>query len=243
MSIISQDIISNSGIIINQDKELYSFNLDTILLYNFAKPAQKGKIVDLCSGNGAIGLTLASKTKAEIYLVEIQKELARLSQKSIVDNHLEKQAHLINADLKDIKSYLDHDTIDTIVCNPPYFKVNQRTATKENPVLAKARHEVLLDLADVCYAIKVLLKENSHAFLVYRPERLTELLIEMAKQKLQARRLRFVRTTKEKTANLVLVDAVKTVKEASLQVEPDLVMYDDDHQLSEEANQIINGKQ
>ena len=242
MSINSQDIISNSGIIINQDKELYSFNLDTILLYNFAKPAQKGKIVDLCSGNGAIGLTLANKTKAQIYLVEIQKKLAELSQNSIEDNHLDNQVHLINADLKDIQKYLDHDTIDTIVCNPPYFKVNQNTATKENPVLANARHEILADLEDVCYAIKVLLKENSHVFLVYRPERLTELLIEMSKQKLQARKLRFVRTTKQKVANLVLVDAVKTVKEASLQIEPDLVMYDDNHQLSEEANQIINGK-
>ena len=160
MSINSQDIISNSGIIINQDKELYSFNLDTILLYNFAKPAQKGKIVDLCSGNGAIGLTLANKTKAQIYLVEIQKKLAELSQNSIEDNHLDNQVHLINADLKDIQKYLDHDTIDTIVCNPPYFKVNQNTATKENPVLANARHEILADLEDVCYAIKVLLKEN-----------------------------------------------------------------------------------
>lgn len=56
MSINSQDTIANSGIKINQDKELYSFNLDTILLYNFANPAKKGKVVDLCAGNGAIGL-------------------------------------------------------------------------------------------------------------------------------------------------------------------------------------------
>lgn len=241
MSIYSQDIISNSGIIINQNKKLYSFNLDTILLYNFARTVKKGKIVDLCSGNGAIGLSLASKTNAQIYLVEIQEELAQLSQKSIEDNKLEQQVHLINDDLKNVQKHINHDTVDMLVCNPPYFKVSDQTALKENPVLAVARHELKANLEDVLYAIKVLLKENSHAYLVYRPERLSELMILMSQQRLQPKRLRFVRTSFRKEANLVLVDAVKTVKKASLKVEPDLIIYDDDHQLSKEANQIING--
>lgn len=242
MSIYSQDIISNSGIIINQDKKLYSFNLDTILLYNFAKPAKKGKVVDLCAGNGAIGLSLAAKTKAAIYLVEIQKELAALAQKSIVDNQLERQVHLINDDLKNVQQYIAHDTVDTIVCNPPYFKLNKQVSIKDNPVLAIARHELKADLTDILSSIKVLLKENSHAYIVYRPERLSELLTIMTQQRLQPKRMRFVRSMKNKTANLVLIDAIKTVRLASLKVEPDLVIYDENHQLSKEASLIINGK-
>lgn len=242
MSINSQDTIANSGIKINQDKELYSFNLDTILLYNFANPAKKGKVVDLCAGNGAIGLSLASKTSAKIYLVEIQKKLADLAQQSITDNHLASQVALINDDLKNVQQYIAHDTVDTIVCNPPYFKVTDQTAIKDNTVLAIARHELKADLKDILSAIKVLLKENSHAYLVYRPQRLSDLLVTMNEEKLQAKRLRFVRTTAKKDANLVLVDAIKTVKTASLKVEPDLVIYDENHQLSKEADLIINGK-
>ncbi|WP_338232391.1 tRNA1(Val) (adenine(37)-N6)-methyltransferase [Companilactobacillus muriivasis] len=242
MSINSQDIISNSGIIINQDKELYSFNLDTILLYNFAKPVKKGKVVDLCAGNGAIGLSLAAKTRTQIYLVEIQTELAKLSQQSIVDNHLEQQVHSINDDLKNVQKYLAHDTIDTIVCNPPYFKLSDSTVIKDNPVLAIARHELKADLTDILSTIKILLKENSHAFIVYRPERLSELFSIMTQEKLQPKRIRFVRSTATKDANLVLLDVVKTVKAASLRVEPDLVIYDVNHQLSKEASLIINGK-
>ncbi|MFH5810502.1 tRNA1(Val) (adenine(37)-N6)-methyltransferase [Companilactobacillus sp. FL22-1] len=242
MSIYSQDVIANSGIIINQDKKLYSFNLDTILLYNFAKPVKKGKVVDLCSGNGAIGLSLAAKTSAQIYLVEIQKELADLSKKSIDDNHLEEQVHLINDDLKNIQQYLAHDTIDTIVCNPPYFKLSEKTSIKENPVLAVARHELKANLTDILSTIKVLLKENSHAYLVYRPERLSELLTIMSQERLQPKRLRFVRSTKDKNANLMLLDVIKTVKTASLKVEPDLVIYNENHQLTEEAKFLINGK-
>ena len=242
MSINSQDIISNSGIIINQDKKLYSFNLDTILLYNFAKPVKKGKVVDLCAGNGAIGLSLAAKTKAQIYLVEIQKELADLAQQSIVDNHLTEQIHLINDDLKNVQQNLNHDTIDTIVCNPPYFKLDEQTSIKENQVLAIARHELKTNLTDILSTIKMLLKENSHAFIVYRPERLSELLSVMTSQRLQPKRMRFVRSTATKDANLVLLDVTKTVKTASLKVEPDLVIYDQNHQLTKEASKIINGK-
>lgn len=242
MSINSQDTIANSGVKINQDKELYSFNLDTILLYNFANPAKKGKVVDLCAGNGAIGLSLTSKTSAKIYLVEIQKKLSDLAQQSIIDNHLSKQVTLINDDLKNVQQYIAHDTVDTVVCNPPYFKVTDQTAIKDNSVLAIARHELKANLKDILSAIKFLLKENSHAYLVYRPQRLSDLLVTMAEEKLQAKRLRFVRTTANKDANLVLVDAIKTVKTASLRVEPDLVIYDENHQLSKEANLIINGK-
>ncbi|CAJ1177637.1 methyltransferase [Companilactobacillus crustorum] len=242
MSIISQDIISNSKIVINQDKELYSFNLDTILLYNFAKPVKKGKVVDLCAGNGAIGLSLASKTNAAIYLIELQKQLADLSKKSISDNNLDGQVFSINDDLKNIQEYIAHDTVDTLVCNPPYFKVNEQTAIKDNSVLAIARHELKTTLKEIISTIKIVLKENSHAFLVYRPERLSELLSLMVQEKLQPKRLRFVRSSSQKDANLVLIDAIKTVKTASLKVEPDLVIYDENHQLSKEANLIINGK-
>jgi len=242
MSDISQDIISNSGIIINQDKKLYSFNLDTILLYNFAKPVKKGKVVDLCAGNGAIGLSLSAKTQADIYLVEIQKKLAALAQKSIDDNNIGQQVHLINDDLLNIQKHINHDSVDTIVCNPPYFKVTDKTAIKDNPVLAIARHELKANLQDILSTIKILLKENSHAYIVYRPERLPELFSIMAQQKLQAKRMRFVRSVVTKDANLVLLDVIKTVKEASLKVEPDLVIYDKNQKLSKEANLIINGR-
>ncbi|APX72621.1 tRNA1(Val) (adenine(37)-N6)-methyltransferase [Companilactobacillus allii] len=240
MSNISKDIISNSGITINQNKELYSFNLDTILLYNFARPIKKGKIVDLCSGNGALGLSLASKTSAHIYLVELQKELSKLAEKSLVDNDLMSQVTSINDDIKNVQKYLHHDSIDMIVCNPPYFTSKDSTIIKDNPILAIARHELKTDLNEVLYTIKVLLKENSHVYIVYRPDRLSELFSKMSDNKIQPKRIRFVRSHINDDANLVLVDAIKTVKESSLKVEPDLIMYEND-KLSLEAKKQIEG--
>lgn len=240
MTKMSKDIIAKTGIVINQDKDLYSFNLDTILLYNFTKPTQKGRIVDLCSGNGAVGLTLSAKTKAQIYLVELQKVLADLSKISIIENHLENQVVSINDDLKNISKYIDHDSIDTIVCNPPYFSKDVKTKIKDNEVLAIARHELTTNLNEVLHTCMILLKENSHLFLVYRPDRLTELLATMSNNKLQPKEIKFVRSKKDSVANLVLIDAIKTLKVGSVKVLPDLVMYDG-NELSQEAKQILNG--
>lgn len=238
MSNLSQDIISNSGVRIYQDKELYSFNLDTILLYNFAKPAKKGSIVDLCAGNGAIGLSLTAKTKAKIYLVEIQKQLADLAQKGIIENNLSGQVELINDDISNVQEYITHDTIDTIVCNPPYFPIESHKQIKDNPVLAIARHELKTNLSKILYISKVLLKENSHLYMVYRPERMDELIKCLLENKLRPKRIRFVRTSVNKNANLLLVDAVKTVNESSMIVEPDLIMYEN-NVLTQEAKDIL----
>ncbi|MQS44393.1 tRNA1(Val) (adenine(37)-N6)-methyltransferase [Companilactobacillus mishanensis] len=240
MTKISKDIIANSGITINQDKSLYSFNLDTILLYDFAKPSKKGTVVDLCSGNGAIGLSLAAKTSARIFLVEIQQKLADLAQTSIVENNLSEQVTEINDDLKNIQKYIDHDTVDTIVCNPPYFLKEQATKIKDNEVLAIARHEIMTNLDTILKVSKILLKENSHLFMVYRPERLTELLSKMNENMIQPKRIRFVRSRSDTNSNLILIDAIKTVKTASVQILPDLVMYSGD-ELTNEARKIING--
>ncbi|AKP66675.1 tRNA1(Val) (adenine(37)-N6)-methyltransferase [Companilactobacillus ginsenosidimutans] len=239
MTKISKDIIANSGIVINQDKDLYSFNLDTILLYNFVNPTKKGKLVDLCSGNGAIGLTLASETPVQIYLVEIQKQLADLAKLSIKENNLSEQVYSINDDLKNIQKYIDHDTVDTIVCNPPYFKSKSDTKLKDNPVLAIARHELKTDLNEILHNSMILLKQNAHIFMVYRPDRLSDLLTAMNNNMIQPKRIRFVRTQTDSIANLVLVDAIKTIKSAALEVLPDLVMYDGD-KLTKEAKDILN---
>ncbi|WP_010623631.1 tRNA1(Val) (adenine(37)-N6)-methyltransferase [Companilactobacillus versmoldensis] len=239
MKKITKDIIANSGIVINQDKSLYSFNLDTVLLYDFSIPAKRGKIVDLCSGNGAIGLSLAAKTKAKIYLVELQTQLSKLAEQSINENNLQQQVESINDDLKNVQKYIAHDTVDTIVCNPPYFAKNETTKIKDNPVLAIARHELKTDLNQILHMSMILLKENSHLFLVYRPDRLAELLKKMVENKLQPKQIRFVRTHANSEANLLLVDAIKTNHSASLKILPDLVMYDGDS-LTGEAKEILH---
>lgn len=48
-----------------QSKEVFSFSIDAVLLANFPQLPKKGKIVDLCLGNGAVGLFVSRKTSTQ----------------------------------------------------------------------------------------------------------------------------------------------------------------------------------
>lgn len=83
-----------------QSKEVFSFSIDAVLLANFPQLPKKGKIVDLCAGNGAVGLFVSRKTAAMIDQIELQPRLADMGQRSILLNKLEKQVTMYERDLK-----------------------------------------------------------------------------------------------------------------------------------------------
>lgn len=82
-----------------QSSEVFSFSIDAVLLANFARVPKRGKIIDLCAGNGAIGL-FKSKTTALIDQIELQPRLADMGKRSILLNQLENQMTMHELDLK-----------------------------------------------------------------------------------------------------------------------------------------------
>ena len=63
------DQLSAQGVQIIQSSEVFAFSLDAVLLADFVRPNQRQqiKIVDLCAGNGAIGLFLHHKLGGHFY--------------------------------------------------------------------------------------------------------------------------------------------------------------------------------
>lgn len=97
------DQLYANDIKIIQSPSVFSFSLDAVLLAHFAAPPLKShaKIVDLCAGNGAVGLFLTAKTKAQIIEIELQERLAQMAQRSVYLNQLEDQVAVLNIDLND----------------------------------------------------------------------------------------------------------------------------------------------
>ena len=116
------DQLFSTDVKIIQNKEVFSYSIDSVLLSRFPKIPKKGLIVDLCSGNGAVGLFASTRTEAPITLVELQERLADMAQRSVTLNQLEDQVTVVNDDLKNLLDHTPRSQVDLILCNPPYFK-------------------------------------------------------------------------------------------------------------------------
>ncbi len=82
--------------------------------------------------------------------------------------------------------------MDTVLCNPPYFKDRPQSVKNPNPHLAIARHELSANLDQILAVTSDLLKMNGKAYFVHRPERLDDLFSTMATNRLAPKRIRFV---------------------------------------------------
>lgn len=222
------DQLYSNNVKIIQSTEVFSFSLDAVLLADFTKVSSKRikKIVDLCAGNGAVGLFLSQKTAAQITEVEIQPRLADMANRSIKLNGLENQFNVINDDLSKSLDYIKKDSVDVITCNPPYFLNYDTSKKNDNEYMAIARHEIKTNLDKIMMISSSMLKTNGKMYVVFRPDRLSDLIINMRKYHLEPKQIKFVYPQQGKNANMVLVEAIKDGKMNGLKILPEIVVYD-----------------
>lgn len=221
---------------IDQDRG-HAFNLDTVLLADFVKlPYRIKHVIDVGTGNGAIALYLSEKTKAKITAIEIQESRYLKAKDNVSLNQLEHQIEVIH------KDYLDtaYMHIDAIVCNPPFFKVNDSSLLNEEESITIARHEVKLDLESLIKKVSEQLKFGGKFFMIHRPDRLSDIFEYTKKYQLELKRLKFVHPYVDKTANHILVECVKQGGK-ELILEPPLILYKEKHNLTEQAKKILGG--
>ncbi len=236
------DQLISQGIQIIQSPDVFSFSLDAVLLSNFPRLPKKGIIVDLCAGNGAVGLFISSKTQAKIIGIELQEKLADMAARSIQLNHLEQKVSIRQMDLKDSTNVIDPDSVDLVVCNPPYFKESALTNKNPNPHLAIARHEIHTTLEEVIETSAKLLKMNGRLALVHRPERFLEILQLMEKNRIAPKIIRFVYPKANKEANTILIEGIKDGKPNGIRFLPPLFVYGGDNQYLPEIREMLYGK-
>ena len=100
MSIVLNDLFDYDGMKIYQDSDKFKFSLDSILLAEFVDNLNVDTIVDFCTGNAPVPLILSTKTKAKMYVFEIQKNIYDLAVKSIDINKLNQQIVVYNDNLR-----------------------------------------------------------------------------------------------------------------------------------------------
>lgn len=220
-----------------QRSDIFTFSIDAILLAKFVTiPKKCTKIIDLCTGNGAIPLMLSLRTKAEIQAVEIQKTLYDLLTKSIAYNELEEQVIPIHQDIVQLKDEVKWGSYDVVTCNPPYFPITKDHYYNDNEKLTYARHEIACSLEDVVRISAKLLNFNGKFALVHRPERIVEIITLMEKYKMAPKRIQFVHPRKNKEANIVLIEGVRGGKRGTKTLPP-IIVYGDGTEYTKEFKQ------
>lgn len=237
------DQLFSTDVKIIQNRQVFSYSVDSVLLSRFPKmPAQKSLIVDLCSGNGAVGLFASTRTKAQIIQVELQERLADMNRRSIALNDLGDQVSVINDDLSNLTAHIPRSHVDLILCNPPYFKVDETSNLNESEHYLLARHEIATNLEAICQVAQQVLKSNGRLAMVHRPDRFLDILDTLRTYKLAPKRIQFVYPKASKEANMLLIEAIKDGSTDGLKILPPLVVHEENGDYTPEIHEIYYGK-
>ncbi len=235
-------LLNDACMRIIQSPTAFAFSLDAVLLAHFAYvPVKKGRILDLCTGNGVIPLLLTKRTNARIIGVEIQERIFQMAERNVELNDMFDQLQIIHGDLKEMQPVLGQSSFDVVTCNPPYFKTPSDTEHNHNEFLTIARHEVCCTLEDVIKACKLHVRPGGKVAMVHRPGRLVDIIEQFRKYKLEPKRMQLVYPKKGKNANMLLVEGIRDGK-SDLKILPPLYIYEGDGSYTKEAGEIIYGK-
>ena len=236
------DDLEYAGLKIIQNKTGFCFGIDSVLLANFAKEIKdNAEIMDIGTGTGIISILLSKKANArKIYGIEIQEEVANMAKRSVELNNLESKITIINKNIKDIFEEFMPYTMDAIVTNPPYIKVN--TGAKNDDIKKLiSRHEIECNLEDIVKISYKLLKSKGKFYMVHRAERIVDIFYLFRKYKLEPKKVRFIQSYVDKAPNLVLIKAIKNAGK-ELKIEKPLIIYKDENNYSDEVLEIYNKK-
>lgn len=233
-------LLAYNDLKIIQRKDMFNFSLDTVLLAHFCTINKDVKtIVDFGTNNAAIPLLLSRRTSKKIIGIEIQKEAVDLAKKNIQLNHLENQIEIIHGDISHHVSTMDK--VQLVVCNPPFFKVGERSNLNDNEYLTIARHEIKIDLETIIKSAARILDNKGRLAIVHRPERMIDILNYMQKYDIEPKRIRFVYPKMNKESHVLLVEGLYKGKKG-IKIEPPLYAHNDDGSYSHEVRKMFGEK-
>ena len=225
---VINDLLGYDDLKIVQNPEWFSYSLDSVLLPNFVTLNKDVKnILDLGTGNAPIPMILSTLTdKANIYGIEIQKDVYEMAKESIEINKLESRIKLINDDMKKLDQYFEANFFDVIVSNPPYFKLEELSKKNEDEHKTIARHEEKINLSELVAIAKKYLNNNGVFAMVHRTDRLIEIIEEMRKNNIEPKKIQLIYPKKNTNSNMVLIEGKKNGKPGLIIKEP-LFIHDD----------------
>lgn len=221
---LSIDSICRGEIVLAQPRRGYRFNVDSVILADFAgvvgRPVERA--VDLGAGCGVVGLLLARRGLAQqMLLVEIQQELVEAARENIRHNGLEGRVDVVHGDLRQPGMWLA-SSAQLVVSNPPFFRRGTGLVSS-HPQVALARHEVTCTLEDLVQASAGALEPGGSLVMIHAEHRLDEARQAMKRHGLKPRTVRRVRPLPDRRWSRALLQGIVGGEEPEEELPPLLI--------------------
>lgn len=189
-----------------QNKNLYRFTSDSILLSRFARAKAGDVVADFCSGSGIVGLHFAclNGNISGLTLFEMQRSLSDMSARTVAYNNF-RDVTVVCARLQDIGREYD-DKFSLILCNPPYERGGLENLSYEKAI---CRKEITITLPEIVETAYKKLKYGGRFALINRADRLAEVIYLLKARGIEPKRLQFVSGTEGGRPYLIMVEATK----------------------------------
>ena len=233
------DDLQLQGLRIIQKNSGFRFGMDAVLLADFARVEERDRVADFGTGTGILPLLLAGRGKgAHFDAFEIQPDMADMAKRSAWLNGLTERIAVHPLPVERADAVIQPGTLDVILCNPPYG-VPGATLLNPNSALSTARHQTEKGLMEWYRMAYRLLRGKGRFTMIYPAPRMLEAMTALSKARLEPKRFRLIYPYADKTANLVLIEAMKDAK-PMLHPEPPLIVYQADGSMTGELKRIYH---
>ncbi len=208
------DYLNGTKYSIYQPNDMYHFNSDTELLGRFMHIHKNDHVLDIGCNNGALLYYAKEKHAKSLCGIDLFEEVIENARSNFERNAVEVELYVCS--LQQFK----HEQFNVIVCNPPYFNTQNDALKNQNEYIKAARHEEYLTLDVLFQNVKRLLKSNGSFSMVYRPDRISEVILYANQYGFSLKRMRLAYAYMQKNAKTVLFEFVMNQNTTLIVEEP-----------------------
>ncbi len=228
---------STKSLVLYQPMNGYCYNSDTHFLYDFICTNLKkykniqGKLLDVGSGSGILGLLLARDfPKLQLHQCEIQEEFQFFSQKNAFTNKLDAKLHC-----GDFTKIEFQTQFEIIVSNPPFY--HSDVIKSENTNLKIARYSDFMPLEQFIAQTSNLLTPKGRFFFCYDAKQLDTIVLFAHKYRLKIETIQALHPNRKKEASLIMI-ALRKSSKTPLKILPPVVMFDESNEFQKEVQEL-----
>ena len=179
-----------------QDEQLFKSNTDTAVFGMFLDMMKNKSVLDIGTNTGALLLYAHYHGAKYLYGVDIHEEALKIAEENL--SKYSDTYKLYHSKVQD----LEMEPVDVVICNPPFFEMNNVT---DDIYFREAMFEESLPLEDLFKAIRKFMKDNGEAYLIYQADRFPEVYDMCKKYKLKIMKMQYIHDIHSKHALRIML--------------------------------------